>query len=85
MNSTALAILNMLLELSNDLHSHRCPRCQYIWEHNDESAGVYLAHCCPMCGTEQFTRYTGLRKPQSWHGFGRTQGWHGFGRTGEDS
>lgn len=54
-----LAILNELLELEglppiSSLHSHRCPGCSHVWEHDGakikSQAENVAAHTCPKCG-----------------------------------
>jgi hypothetical protein len=51
------------------MHKHRCPRCFYIWEHNDTCAWIdeYIfetSHTCPRCNTHDVVdKYFGVTTP----------------------
>lgn len=41
-----------------DVHSHRCPRCGYVWTHDHRSFGSVLDHLCPLCASgPQWNRF----------------------------
>jgi predicted RNA-binding Zn-ribbon protein involved in translation (DUF1610 family) len=42
-------------------HSHKCPRCGWIWEHPTRQLGHAedeARHRCPRCGTESREKFT---------------------------
>jgi uncharacterized C2H2 Zn-finger protein len=39
-------------------HSHRCPRCGYVWTHAWTFKADPKAHSCPRCSAMQFVRTT---------------------------
>jgi predicted Zn-ribbon and HTH transcriptional regulator len=49
------------------MHSHKCGKCGFVWEHANEFKGNVKAHTCPKCETEQWERYDGDCKPQMVH------------------
>lgn len=38
-------------------HKHKCPKCDFIWEHTTRQGQRARAHNCPRCGTEQRWKY----------------------------
>lgn len=44
-------------------HRHRCPECDFVWEHSDDCYGDQDRHVCPCCGECVFYRYHGTRPP----------------------
>ena len=50
---------NLIFEPSDsaDLHQHKCPHCEVIWEHGANCAGAKKAHRCPECGTLEWQKY----------------------------
>lgn len=40
-----------------ETHTHKCPQCGFVWEHDPHKvteAAFHKSHCCPKCLTEQF-------------------------------
>lgn len=65
-----MSLGHLLLDYLLDRHSHKCPLCDFVWEHLGDSGGVDWAHRCPKCRAEQFTRYDGPKPPQAFFGIG---------------
>lgn len=74
----AQAFLGMILDYldtsgrlpEGEKHKHKCERCGFIWEHDNEVAGEpdeirHCAHTCPGCGEiEQTLIYQGSSAPE---------------------
>ncbi len=45
-----------------DWHKHKCPRCDFVWEHDGENVDD-LDHHCPSCGCGVWMRYRGDDPP----------------------
>lgn len=43
------------------MHKHKCSQCGCVWEHKSDCADNEIAHQCPVCRTEQWVKYTGVR------------------------
>lgn len=53
-----------LYDVLNGNHRHECPECKTVWTHPNFCAGSDEDHVCPKCGTEEWDRYHGRKKPK---------------------
>lgn len=52
-------------ESPEGFHRHKCPNCNYIWEHSNNCVGNISAHRCPRCETIEGRKYTGTLPPST--------------------
>jgi len=40
--------------VNKNRHKHKCPKCSFLWEHEDTCVNNTKAHTCQKCGTVQW-------------------------------
>ena len=45
-----MQMLGLLPKTGSGEHSHKCPKCGFIWSHEDQCINDQPAHTCQQCG-----------------------------------
>lgn len=44
---------------ADNMHRHKCDKCNTVWRHSFKARGRLAYHRCPECGREQWIPYDG--------------------------